>query len=127
MQTVVRVRDVMSSPAIEVRRETSIRAVATVLDEQEVGAVLVSGTDGLEGVVTERDVVRVVGQGLDPDEVRAADVMATEPVWVTEEDTMDDAAAAMADAGVRHLPVIDEDGLVCGIVSARDVLRVFSA
>lgn len=127
MRSIVRVRDVMSSPPVDVVPETSLRDVAALLDEHEIGVVVVLGADGLEGVVSERDVVRALGQGADMDATCAADVMATEPVWVTEDDTVDDAAASMADEAVRHLPVLDEDGQVCGILSSRDVLRVLSA
>lgn len=124
MATMLRVRDVMSTPAIQIEPEASMRQVALLLEENHVGALVVVGAEGLEGIVSERDVVHILATDADLDDVWAADVMSTEPAWVTAEDTMDDAAAAMADNWARHLPVLDEDGTVRGVVSARDVLRV---
>jgi len=126
MEPIRRVRDVMTSPAVEVKAETALREVAELLDEHEVGALVVVGPDGMQGMVSERDVVRTVAEGGDLDAVWASDVMATEPSWVTPEDTVEDAARAMANAWARHLPVLDEDGEVCGVVSVRDVLLAIS-
>jgi CBS domain-containing protein len=51
-----------------------------------------------------------------------SDVMAEEAYFLAPEDTLDDIVTSMADHWVRHLPVLDEEGLVCGLVSVRDVL-----
>ena len=112
----------MTSPAIDVEPEATMREIAEIMDEQRVGAVIVLGPRGLEGVVSERDIVRCLAEGLDPDEVRAADVMAVEPAVVTADDELEDAVAGMAVNWVRHLPVLGDDGEPEGMVSVRDVL-----
>ena len=86
---------------------------------------LVARADGSVGIVSER-VVGALGQGVDPDEVWAADVMDDELVIAEPQETVLDIAERMSDEGVRHIAVVDR-GIVVGVVSARDLIPVLSA
>lgn len=75
----------------------------------------------LVGVITERDLVRAVAEGLDPETTAVAAVMSPEPDVFSPENDVWEAAEWLVEAGYRHLPVI-EDGQLLGIVSVRDLL-----
>jgi CBS domain-containing protein len=117
------VRSIMSTPVSEVDGQASLRHVAEVLTAARVGALIVVDGDRTVGVVSERDVVRALAQGGDPDVVWAADVVAAETVWGRPADSIRSVASRMWEAEVRHIP-LKEDGKAVGIVSIRDVLDV---
>ena len=78
--------------------------------------------DAVAGMVSERDIVRALAAGADPDEERVASVMSRRPRYLTLGDDVASAVDVMLAAGIRHLPVVD-DGELVGIVSIRDVAR----
>ncbi len=119
------VREVMSRGAISVDEKLTLRSLAAVLAELDIGAVLVARPDGSVGVVSERDVVRALAEGADPDEVWAGDVMADSVVIAEPEETVVAVAERMVGETIRHVPVVDR-GKVVGVVSARDVLPVLT-
>ncbi|MGY6501700.1 MAG: CBS domain-containing protein [Acidimicrobiales bacterium] len=124
--TTAPVSTVMHRSTVNVRPEMTLREVAETLVREEIGAVVVKGVDGAVGIVSERDVVRALAEGVDPDTDRAADVMTYEVVSVPSVESIGRAARTMLDGGIRHLPVIDAAGPV-GVVSIRDLLAVYTA
>ena len=116
------VREVTSRGAISVDEKLTLRSLAAVLAELDIGVALVARPDRSVGIVSERDVVRALAAGADPDEVWAADVMVDNLVFAEPEETIVDVAERMSDEVVRHVPVV-ERGTIVGVVSARDVLR----
>lgn len=121
----VLVRSLVHRPAVYVQPDATLRRLAVLLTEEAIGAALVRGPYGAEGLVSERDVVQAVADGADPDQVRVVEVMAEELVTVAPTDHLVDAVLAMLDADVRHLPVV-ENGVHYGMISARDALRAFA-
>lgn len=119
------VKSLMKWPVATVAGATSLRAVAEALVADEIGALAVMENDRVVGVIAERDVVRQVAAGVDPDHKRADDMMSVQPVTVTPEDTVEHAVSLMREAAVRHLPVLDAGELV-GFVSIRDVLEALA-
>jgi len=119
------IRVLISVPMVSTTPESSLAELAAKLEVEQVGAVAVISGDHLDGVVSERDIVRALAAHGDPADVWAADVMAEAPVRVDADDSILTAAELMLDEGVRHLPVMS-DGHVLGVVSVRDVLRVFT-
>jgi CBS domain-containing protein len=75
------------------------------------------------GIVTERDVLRAVARGDDPDATSTADIMTFEARTATTEWDLAVAAEEMVRRGFRHLVVVDDGGRLAGIVSMRDVVR----
>jgi CBS domain-containing protein len=87
-----------------------------------VGAVLVMDGDRLEGILTERDILKAVATGLAED-ARVREWMTRHPETIDGSEATGQAAALMIHGGFRHLPVV-EDGKIAGIVSIRDLMRV---
>ncbi|MBN2624506.1 MAG: CBS domain-containing protein [Acidimicrobiales bacterium] len=117
------VRIVMAAPAVAVGPATTLRGAAAVLDGEAIGAAVVPGPAGIEGVVSERDIVQALAAGADPDEADVASAMAGDPLCVDPETPVGEVADLMLDTGVRHVPVVvGHDAL--GMVSIRDVLDV---
>src|SRR2546430_16487635 len=82
---------------------------------------LVTDSDRLVGIFTERDaVLKVAGVKLDAFDVR--DFMTRDPVVLRHDDTIAVAINKMAVGGFRHIPIV-EDGRPIGVVAARDVFR----
>jgi CBS domain-containing protein len=109
---------------VSVEPDTSVLEIAKIIDGRKIGAVLVLGEgDRLEGIVSERDVVKALAshEG-NIMQLKATDLM-TRAVTVASPSTTVDEAMEIMDAGYfRHLPVIDEGKLV-GIISIRDLVK----
>ena len=119
------VREVMSRGAISVDEKLTLRSLAAVLAELDIGVALVARPDGSVGIVSERDVVRALADGADPDEVWAADVMIDDLVLAEPEESIVDVAERMSAEVVRHVPIVDR-GTIVGVVSARDLLPILT-
>lgn len=110
--------------------KTSILEAAQLMREHHVGTVVVVETVGKEaypkGVVTDRDlVVEVMALGVDPDQILVSDVMDEPLVTVQESASVRDAMRLMRGHGIRRVPVVDDRGVLQGIISVDDmVLRL---
>ena len=110
-------QDLLTVSAGDRLGEASKRMVA-----RGVGAVLVMEGERLEGILTERDLMRAVATGYS-DDAKVRDWMTRQPETVEASDATDHAASLMIHGGFRHLPVVDQ-GRVAGIISIRDLMRV---
>ena len=110
-----------SRPAVFVAPDETLRSISVTLAHELIGAVVVRGPHGVAGIVSERDIVRALSEGADPDSERALDVMTEDVLTVRASATVLDVARAMLDNEIRHVVVVDEHERV-HIVSARDVL-----
>lgn len=115
------VAELMQTALVSVSPDATLRRAADVLTVEEVGVALVQGREGFVGVVSERDIVRAIAEGEDPDDARVSDVMTFEVASIDETASLADAAAAMADGNIRHL-VVRRCGAVVGVVSSRDLV-----
>ena len=118
---------ITSTPVVAVQGSATLRQAAERLDAANVGALVILGKDPRPvAVISERDVVRAIAEGADPDEVWVADVAHEEPRYATPGASIRAIGLEMVASGVRHLPVMEE-GEVIGMVSARDVMSVLAA
>ena len=118
-------RKIMMWPVAVIDGAASMRQAAEALAADEIGVLLVIENGALVGVVSERDLVRHLAEDANPDHLEVRDIMTVDLVAVAPDDTVLDAAQRMLDAGVRHLPV-EEDDRLAGVVSVRDVLSVLA-
>jgi CBS domain-containing protein len=122
----MQVRDAMSKAVLTVGPEHTLRQVAAQMARRGVGSAVVHDPDGHGvGIMTERDILVAIGQGLNPDTEPAGNHLTRDVVYAGPDWTLEDAAAAMARGGFRHLVVLD-DGDVLGVISVRDVMRVWA-
>jgi CBS domain-containing protein len=112
---------VMSANLLTAAADDSLVDVARRMAERKVGAILVVDGTRLEGIMTERDVLRAVGRGSIDGTV--SDWMTRHPDTAPSTATIGQAAAMMLHGGYRHVPIVDGDHLV-GIVSIRDLLSL---
>jgi acetoin utilization protein AcuB len=121
-----RVDAAMSSPAEVVDMDAEISEAAALMLDREIGCLPVVHGRRLRGIVTRGDILGYQVRHRSPLATtlwpaRAMDVMTAAPVVVREDDDLLDAVARMLKRGVRHLPVIDGEGRVVGMLSDRDV------
>ena len=107
--------------------ETVLRA-AQVMNEHRIGALVVLEGDQIAGMFTERDVLRrVVGEERAPAATRVEEVMTAEVACCTPQTPVEEARAAMKNQRIRHLPVVDGEGRLRGLVSIGDLNAFESA
>ena len=112
----------MSQDLLTVAAGDRLGEAAKRMVARGVGAVLVIEGERLEGILTERDLMRAVATGYS-DDAQVRDWMTRQPETVEASDATDHAASLMIHGGFRHLPVVDQ-GRVAGIISIRDLMRV---
>ncbi|MDR2719791.1 MAG: CBS domain-containing protein [Nitrososphaerota archaeon] len=119
------VKDVMSSPVVTVDESETANNIATTMDKDGLGAVIVTNKEGKSiGIITERDlVVRVITKNRKPDETKAKEIMTTPLLIIEPEATISDAARKMTRLNIRRLCVFYKGNSI-GIVSNKDLLSV---
>ncbi|WP_340098511.1 cyclic nucleotide-binding/CBS domain-containing protein [Salinibaculum salinum] len=117
------VSEIMSSPVITVSQDTTVAEAAGVLADEHVGS-LVVGDDIIEGIITETDIVRAVGDGLDLSATTVADIMSDPVVTIRPHEAVRTAGERMGHNGVKKLPVT-ENGEPVGIVTTTDLAHFF--
>ena len=122
----MQVRDVMTQATVTESRHDSLRSAAERMWRQQTGSLLITDGGQLTGIITERDLLRAVALGADPDKTSVDDAMTAEVYTVPPDMQLQDAARQMATRWIRHLPIVD-DGQLLGVVSMRDVTGVFAA
>ena len=121
----MKVRDAMTENVLTFEPGRSLREAARFMTEHTVGAVVIIDPEQPgPGIVTERDLVRSLGSGEDPDTERVADHLTANAAFADADWGLDEAADAMARGGFRHLVVVS-DGQLRGIISMRDIMRVW--
>ncbi len=123
----MQVRDGMSEVSVTVGPSHTLRQAAEAMVERNVGAALVIDDEApTPGICTERDLLLAIGAGKDPD-VETVGGHMTESVFAAAPDwSLEHAAAQMSRRSVRHL-VVFEDGDVVGILSMRDIVKVWTS
>ncbi len=121
------VREGMSDVVLTVGPGHTLREAADSMCSRNVGAAVVIDPDEPgPGVLTERDILRSVGQGQDPDKERVADHLTSNLKFAAPDWSLEQAAGVMVRGGFRHLVVVDRGELI-GILSMRDVVRCWTA
>jgi CBS domain-containing protein len=111
---------------IEVAPEDTLGEVAERMTAKNVGAVVVKDFGRLIGILTERDLLKAMAARVHTSEARVRQWMTEDPITVSTETPLDQAAQIMLENGFRHLPVMEE-GQVVGVVSLRRVVAATQA
>lgn len=109
---------------ITVRPTTPVRDAVNLLKEYNLGAVVVSA-DGrqIDGILTERDIVRRLADGLDFLDGSVSELMTIEVHTCQSAESVNSLMATMTERRIRHLPVVDDSGHLAGIISIGDVVK----
>jgi len=119
------VKDVMSSPAVTIKRDAPANKVAELMDKHGLGCIIVTSKEGKPlGIITERDLVgRVLAKNAKPDVVKAEEVMTSPLITIEPDEAINEAARKMSRLNIRRLGVVYKGQLV-GLVSSKDILSV---
>lgn len=110
---------------VTVAAGASIADAARLLADHRIGALVVLGRNGvLEGIISERDLVRAIAaSGAAAMASRVSEHMTPSPATCTETDTVETIMEKMTCGRFRHVPVVDSDGRLNGMVSIGDVVK----
>ena len=111
-------------PLVTVTAGASVMDAVRTMHEEHIGAIAVVQNDRLAGMFSERDLMyRVVLEGRDPDRTQVGDVMTSPVITIERSMTADDALRLMDERQIRHLPVVNADGKLAGMLSVRGLLH----
>jgi len=121
--TVRSILDAKGHQIVSVEPGAKLAAAIKLLGERKIGAVLVMDQDRMEGILSERDIVRVLGQrGAAVLDEPVSAVMTKKVVSCRETDTVSGIMEMMTTGKFRHLPVL-EGGKVVGLISIGDIVK----
>ena len=122
----MQVRDGMSEVVLTVGPGHTLRQAASLMAGRGVGAAVVMDPEAPgPGIITERDLLKAIGRGQDPDEERVCDHLTSDIVFAAPDWSLEEAAAAMVQGRFRHL-IVTDCGEIAGILSVRDIVRVWT-
>lgn len=112
------------SPVITIKPDEKVSAAVKVMAEKNIGAVLVVDKGNLVGILSERDMVRkLLSSGKNPDDTPVSTIMTPHPYCANPDKSIEACIAIMSEHRFRHLPVLDKDNKLLGMVSMGDLVR----
>jgi CBS domain-containing protein len=123
MTTIAEILRTKGGQTHEVPAAATVLEAVRVMNVHRIGSVLCTGPGGeIVGILTERDLLtRVLAHERDPRTTLVRSVMTPDIVWCTPATPLDEARAMMRERRIRHIPVRDERGVPCGMVSIGDL------
>jgi CBS domain-containing protein len=119
----VNVRSIFRPWVVSVDGDERLADAAGLMQNEQVGSVVVMVGGRFAGILTERDLTRAMADGTDPRDATAAEYMTAMPAAVHLDADLHQVASTMFEFECRHLPVLSEDdSQVIGMVSIRDLL-----
>lgn len=117
------IREIMRTDVLEVEMAATLQEAAQSMRDRKISSLVVTEQDRLVGIMTERDIVSAVADGADSEVAHVRDYMTSNPISAQAEISLDEATQMMLEHGFRHLPIVDEDQRLVGIISLRDLAR----
>jgi len=103
--------------------QSSVYDCVLKLNQLGIGALLVIDNDKLEGIISERDIIRkILGQRINPEKITVKEIMTKNLVTVPPTMTVQEAMRIVTEKRFRHLPVVEKDALL-GMISIGDLTR----
>jgi CBS domain-containing protein len=113
------------STVFSISPDSTVLEATQAMNSHRVGCLVVTQGGAMRGILTERDLLtRVLAVELDPRETLVRDVMTREIVVCTLDAVIEDVQLAMHEHRIRHIPVKDQAGMLCGLVSIGDINAV---
>jgi CBS domain-containing protein len=124
MKTLKQMLAAKTRPLAIVAPSDTIFHALSVMAANDVGALLVLDGEQLVGIFSERDYARkIILQGKSSKETQVREIMSDKVAYVAPTATLDECRALMTDKHFRHLPVLEEDGTVIGMISIGDLIK----
>ncbi|OED39187.1 histidine kinase [Chromatiales bacterium (ex Bugula neritina AB1)] len=110
-----------------VTSDSSVLDAIKIMSEKEIGALLVTESSTLAGIISERDYARkVILKGKESHNTRVSEIMSTNVVSVEPRDSIEKCMSLMTKNKIRHLPVL-ESGRITGVLSIGDLVKAIIA
>ena len=123
MKLVQHLLDSKGRDVISIVQDASVFDAIKLMADRAVGSLLVMDGDKLKGIVTERDYARkVIIKGRSSESTAVADIMTTDLVTASAEQSVNDCMTLMSERRIRHLPIV-VDGKVAGMISIGDLVQ----
>ena len=123
MKLVQHLLDRKGRELISIVQDASVFDAIKLMADRGVGSLLVMDGGDLKGIVTERDYARkVIIKGRSSESTQVGEIMSTDLVTATSQQTVSECMALMTDRRIRHLPVVDGDDVV-GLISIGDLVQ----
>lgn len=124
MKTLKQLLAEKTRPLAVVSPRDSVFHALSVMAQHDVGALLVLDGEQLVGIFSERDYARkVILQGKNSRETQVSEIMSERVAYVTPDHSLEECMALMTEKHFRHLPVLDSNGGVVGIISIGDLVK----
>jgi CBS domain-containing protein len=102
--------------------EATVLAAAELMNQHRIGCLLVCEGTRIHGILSERDILqRVVAARRDPSTTTVAEVMTVHVIFASPDMPIEQAQRIMMEKRIRHLPVVSDDGQLCGMISIGDL------
>jgi CBS domain-containing protein len=123
MASNVMVRDIMSKDVKTVRNDTTVKEVIALMNKYDKEAILVEQSGKPTGIITVKDVlVRAVEHGVPLNTIIARMVYTNPLVTIPENSSVEEAANLMKEWKIKHLPIVDKEGCLVGMINDRDIV-----
>lgn len=117
----MKVRDIMTTDVACAAPDTTLEEIATMMRDEDTGAIPIVDDEALVGIITDRDIViRCIADGKDASECTAEDIITENLETIEPDDDVNEASQIMARRQIRRLPVV-EDGRLVGMLSLGDI------
>ncbi|MEM0365719.1 MAG: CBS domain-containing protein [Acidilobaceae archaeon] len=120
-----KIGELVKRPPVTLPPLATVEDAVKLMYRENIGSIIVTSPEGrVLGIFTEKDLVRVIGEGK-PLSTKLGEVMTKDPTTVREEDTIVKAVTILSEKRIRHLPVVDSEGRIKGVVSVRDIVSIY--
>ncbi len=120
----LKVKDVMVTDLVTVKADISVKKAVKVMNDFEIGCLIVVENGEAVGIVTERDILkRIVVEGRDPEKTLVGEVMSKPLIVTSPETSLEEAIESMFKHKIKKLPVV-EGGKLVGLVTFTDIARI---
>lgn len=126
MSYMIKVKELMvpKEKLVKVKPSITVTEAVKIMYEKGIGSVLVVENEKLVGIFTERDAIKIIATGI-PLSENLEKVMTKKPITIEENEYLSKASVIMSEKNIRHLPVVDKEGKLTGIISAKDIATYF--
>ncbi|EWG07422.1 MAG: hypothetical protein ASUL_05501 [Candidatus Aramenus sulfurataquae] len=116
------IKEYMKTNVVTVEKNKTLKEVAEVMAKNKIGSIIVVENGKPLGIITETDIVRAIGNGKSLSS-KAEEVMTAHLITIKADSPVTGALSLMRTYNIRHLPVVDDNGNLVGIISIRDIAR----